>query len=226
MRQGSWDIVRGAPPFVDERRGIDLAAGSTTTTSRSSGSRSTSAPSAGKQLLRQLVAISDVVTENFAAGVLARMGFPWEELQAIKPDIVYVSNCGFGATGPELGVQDVGSDRAGGVGPHLQLGAGGRTARGLGLLLHGPHGRGHDGGGDPRRAHPPQPHRSGPVDRHGVHRGRHHAGRARPPRLHGQRPPAASPRPARLEPQSRAGACPARHLPVGGRRQLDRHRVP
>jgi crotonobetainyl-CoA:carnitine CoA-transferase CaiB-like acyl-CoA transferase len=54
----------------------------------------------GKQLLRELVAVSDVVTENFAAGVMARMGFPYEELRAIKPDIVYVSNCGFGAWGP------------------------------------------------------------------------------------------------------------------------------
>ena len=117
------------------------AAGSTTTTSRSSGSRSTSAPSGASSCCASSCAISDVVTENFAAGVLARMGFPWEELQAIKPDIVYVSNCGFGATGPELRVQDVGPDRAGGVRSHLQLRAGRRAARGLGLLLHGPHGR-------------------------------------------------------------------------------------
>ena len=34
----------------------------------------------GKELLRRLVAVSDAVTENFAAGVFARMGFSYDEL--------------------------------------------------------------------------------------------------------------------------------------------------
>ena len=54
----------------------------------------------GRELLTELVRISDVVTENFAAGVLDRMGFGYEQLKAIKSDIIYVSNCGFGQTGP------------------------------------------------------------------------------------------------------------------------------
>ena len=70
---------------------------STTTTWRSSAITLDLRTERGKELLRDLVAVSDVVTENFAAGVMARMGFPYEELQAIKPDIVYVSNCGFGS---------------------------------------------------------------------------------------------------------------------------------
>ena len=40
------------------------------------------------------------MTENFAAGVLDRLGFGYESLKEIKPDIVYVSNCGFGHKGP------------------------------------------------------------------------------------------------------------------------------
>nr|MDT0667329.1 CoA transferase [Micromonospora sp. DSM 115978] len=54
----------------------------------------------GRELLTRLIAISDVVTENFAAGVLARLGFSYERLQEIRPDVVYVSHSGFGATGP------------------------------------------------------------------------------------------------------------------------------
>ena len=27
VRQGRWDILRGAPPFVDERRGVNLGGG-------------------------------------------------------------------------------------------------------------------------------------------------------------------------------------------------------
>ena len=54
----------------------------------------------GKQLLRELIAVSDVVCENFAAGVMEHRGFGYEELRRIKSDIIYVSNCGFGHTGP------------------------------------------------------------------------------------------------------------------------------
>ena len=53
-----------------------------------------------KRILEQLIEISDVVSENFAKGVMDRWGFGYERLKAIRPDIVYVSNCGFGHTGP------------------------------------------------------------------------------------------------------------------------------
>jgi len=46
------------------------------------------------------VRIADAVTENFSAGVMDRLGFGYESLRALKDDIVYVSNSGFGKTGP------------------------------------------------------------------------------------------------------------------------------
>ena len=76
VRQGSWDIVRGAPPFVDERRGIEMGGGFNNHNVEKLGITLNLRTERGKQLLRELVAVSDVVTENFAAGVLARMGFP------------------------------------------------------------------------------------------------------------------------------------------------------
>ena len=54
----------------------------------------------GKELLGELVKVSDAVTENFAAGVMERLGFGYDQLRELRPDIVYVSNCGFGHTGP------------------------------------------------------------------------------------------------------------------------------
>ena len=42
----------------------------------------------GKELLQRLVEISDVVSENFAAGVLERFGFGYEQMKAITPDII------------------------------------------------------------------------------------------------------------------------------------------
>jgi benzylsuccinate CoA-transferase BbsF subunit len=98
--EGRWDILRGGPPFVDERRGINLSGAFNTTNCEKLGITLNLRTERGKELLRELVAISDVVTDNFAAGVLARLGFSFEELQAIRPDIVYVSNSGFGSTGP------------------------------------------------------------------------------------------------------------------------------
>jgi crotonobetainyl-CoA:carnitine CoA-transferase CaiB-like acyl-CoA transferase len=55
----------------------------------------------GLALLKDLVARSDVVAESFAAGTLARWGLPYEVLREIRPDIVYVSMCGFGHEGPD-----------------------------------------------------------------------------------------------------------------------------
>jgi len=55
----------------------------------------------GLGLLRDLVAVSDVVTESFAAGTLERWGLGYEAQRSARPDIVYVSMCGFGHEGPD-----------------------------------------------------------------------------------------------------------------------------
>ena len=50
--------------------------------------------------MAELLTVSDAVTENFSAGVMERLGFGYERLRQLRPDVVYVSNCGFGHTGP------------------------------------------------------------------------------------------------------------------------------
>src|SRR3954454_11884114 len=100
VREGRWDILRGVPPFVDDRRGVNLGGPFNNHNVEKLGITIDLRTARGKELMRELVAVSDVVTENFAAGVLARLGFPFEELQRIRPDIIYVSNSGFGHSGP------------------------------------------------------------------------------------------------------------------------------
>jgi crotonobetainyl-CoA:carnitine CoA-transferase CaiB-like acyl-CoA transferase len=53
----------------------------------------------GLAVLKDLVARSDVVTESFAAGTLARWGLSYEVMRSLRPDLVYVSMCGFGHEG-------------------------------------------------------------------------------------------------------------------------------
>ncbi|HLX86838.1 MAG TPA: CoA transferase, partial [Acidimicrobiales bacterium] len=55
----------------------------------------------GLALLKDLLAHSDVVTESFAAGTLERWGLGYETQRAVRPDVVYVSMCGFGHQGPD-----------------------------------------------------------------------------------------------------------------------------
>lgn len=56
----------------------------------------------GLELLKDLVSVSDVVTESFAAGTLERWGLGYEAMRALRPDVVYVSMCGFGHCGPDV----------------------------------------------------------------------------------------------------------------------------
>lgn len=100
VRKGRWDILRGAPPFVDKRRGVDFGGGFNNHNTGKSGVTINIKTDRGKELLTQLIGHCDVVSENFAAGVLDRLGFGWEQLRKIRPGIIYVSNCGFGHTGP------------------------------------------------------------------------------------------------------------------------------
>src|SRR5215475_107423 len=50
----------------------------------------------GKQVLERLVKTCDVLVENFAPGVLDRMGFTWEHIQELNPRMIVASIKGFG----------------------------------------------------------------------------------------------------------------------------------
>jgi len=54
----------------------------------------------GLELAYKLVAKSDVVVENHAAGTLTRRGMGYQDLKKVKPDIIYLSTCMQGQTGP------------------------------------------------------------------------------------------------------------------------------
>ncbi len=51
-------------------------------------------------ILKELVSVSDIVLENFTPRVMARFGLDYASLRAVKPDLIMVSNTGYGHSGP------------------------------------------------------------------------------------------------------------------------------
>ena len=53
----------------------------------------------GLDLVKRLIAVSDIVVENYSSRVLYNWGISYEEMTKINPEIIYVSQAGFGHTG-------------------------------------------------------------------------------------------------------------------------------
>lgn len=53
-----------------------------------------------KQVLLDLIKVSDVIVENFKPGTMDKLGFSYEAVKKINPKIIYASISGFGQTGP------------------------------------------------------------------------------------------------------------------------------
>ncbi|MCE5283295.1 MAG: CoA transferase, partial [Deltaproteobacteria bacterium] len=55
----------------------------------------------GKDILWELIGVSDVIVENFRPSTMKKMGFGWEEIQRINPRIIYAAVSGFGHDSPQ-----------------------------------------------------------------------------------------------------------------------------
>jgi len=58
---------------------------------------------AGRELLSRLIARADVVTENYRAGTMDKLGLGYETLRRANPALIYCAISGFGRTGPYAG---------------------------------------------------------------------------------------------------------------------------
>jgi len=54
----------------------------------------------GREIFLRLVEKADVVVQNFAIGVMERLGLGYDTLKEVKPDIIYCAMSGYGQTGP------------------------------------------------------------------------------------------------------------------------------
>jgi crotonobetainyl-CoA:carnitine CoA-transferase CaiB-like acyl-CoA transferase len=53
--------------------------------------------------LKPLIARADILVEQFRPGVMARLGFGYDEVRAINPKLIYCSITGYGQSGPRAG---------------------------------------------------------------------------------------------------------------------------
>ena len=54
----------------------------------------------GREVFKKLVATSDIIINNFTPRVLRGWGLGYDELAKIRPDIILLSNTGYGSSGP------------------------------------------------------------------------------------------------------------------------------
>lgn len=95
-RPGAGDDTRAFPPFV----GGESAYFAALNAGKWGLALDLKAP-ADRALFERLLDRADVLLENFRPGVMARLGYGWEVLQARHPRLVYGAVSGFGHSGPD-----------------------------------------------------------------------------------------------------------------------------
>jgi crotonobetainyl-CoA:carnitine CoA-transferase CaiB-like acyl-CoA transferase len=102
-RPGSGDDTRKfAPPFLADEQGAATSESAyflSANRNKKSVVVDLTKP-AGQKLIRRLMAMSDVVVENFKTGTLEKYGLSYEDVKGDNPQLVYCSITGFGQTGP------------------------------------------------------------------------------------------------------------------------------
>ena len=95
------DIHRRQGPYAGGKPGVNRSG---VWNSQNRGKRSVAlnlSTEQGRSLARRLVACADVAIENFAPGVMERLGLDYPRLASLNPDLVMVSLSAFGQDGPQ-----------------------------------------------------------------------------------------------------------------------------
>jgi crotonobetainyl-CoA:carnitine CoA-transferase CaiB-like acyl-CoA transferase len=93
-------VTRAVPPFADDVAGPNRAG---YYNQYNQGKRSVTMDLSKPEAIAialEMARHCDVVTDNFAAGVMDRLGLGYEKIRAQRPDIVMLSMSGYGQTGP------------------------------------------------------------------------------------------------------------------------------
>ncbi|MGB2695203.1 MAG: CoA transferase [Dehalococcoidia bacterium] len=99
---GSWDLIRSLALLPRETEHIYNKSAYFNHYNRNKyGCAIDLSQTKGRELGLRLVALSDVVFENYRSDVLEKLDFTYEAMRAVKPDIILVSMPSHGLSGPE-----------------------------------------------------------------------------------------------------------------------------
>jgi CoA:oxalate CoA-transferase len=104
MAQAGADVVKVEPPGGERLRGAGGARTPVSFVMLNSNKRSVTLNlkhERGRAMLLDLARHADVLLENYAPGVMDRLGVGWEILRDINPGLIYGSGTGYGLSGPD-----------------------------------------------------------------------------------------------------------------------------
>jgi benzylsuccinate CoA-transferase BbsF subunit len=94
------DPVRLGAPFKDGIAGVNRSG---YFASRNTGKKSVGLDlkqEEARDIVRKLIATADIISNNFGPGAMERLGFGYDDVRKIKPDIIYLSMPMYGESGP------------------------------------------------------------------------------------------------------------------------------
>jgi formyl-CoA transferase len=94
-RPGTGDPRRSIPPYA-RRDGVKKAFGYMAYNRNKKSLALNVQTDAGREILRQLVAVSDVVVENLRPGAMDKLGLGWDGMRTVNPRVIYAMISGFG----------------------------------------------------------------------------------------------------------------------------------
>ncbi len=94
------DVLRIAPPWKDARPGINSSQFFASYNSSKKGITLDLSKPAARDLVKRLVPWADVVVESFTPKAMRNWGLDYEHLRELRPDLIMLSTCMQGQTGP------------------------------------------------------------------------------------------------------------------------------
>ncbi len=116
------DILRLLPPYKDGVPGINRSQFVANFNTSKLGLACDLSLPEGRALAQRVIDWSDVVVESFTPGTMAKFGFDYDTLRRSRPDLVMLSTCLRGQTGPERGYTGFGGQGASLAGVHALTG--------------------------------------------------------------------------------------------------------